>query len=211
MAAPSEEKFMDTDITQNDLDKIEASIRDKYSKVAQTPEGQFKYPTGRKGLEALNYEKALTANLPNSVASSYCGVGNPFCLGKIHQGEQVLDVGCGAGVDTILAGIAVGPKGSVVGVDIVPEMIARAKSNLQIIDLDNVNFKTASGGNLPFADDTFDVVISNGVINLIPDKEAALSEIKRVLRPAGRLMMADQIAKGSVQKDIKARLANWFQ
>ena len=110
-----------------------------------------------------------------------------------------------------MAAIIVGPKGSVVGVDIVPEMIARAESNLQMMDLDNVNFQKASGENLPFADDTFDVVISNGVINLIPDKEAAMSEIIRVLKPAGRLMVADQIAAGSVQKDIKARLANWFQ
>jgi ubiquinone/menaquinone biosynthesis C-methylase UbiE len=132
-------------------------------------------------------------------------------LGKINPGEQLLDIGCGAGVDSILAAKIVGPKGSVVGVDIVPEMIARAESNLQMMDLDNLNFQKVSGENLPFSDDTFDVVISNGVINLIPDKEAGMSEIIRVLKPAGRLMMADQIAAGSVQKDIKARLANWFQ
>jgi ubiquinone/menaquinone biosynthesis C-methylase UbiE len=132
-------------------------------------------------------------------------------LGKINQDEQILDIGCGAGVDTILAATMVGSKGSVVGVDIVPEMIARAESNLQMMDLDNVNFQQASGENLPFSSDTIDVVISNGVINLIPDKEAAMSEIVRVLKPTGRLMVADQISAGSVQKDIKARLANWFQ
>ena len=202
---------MDSQITIDDLKKIETGINEKYAKVATSPEGQFKYPTGSKGLEALNYDKALTEKLPNEVASSYCGVGNPFSLGKINQGEQVLDIGCGAGVDTILAAIIVGPKGSVIGVDIVSEMIARAESNLQMMDLDNVKFQKVSGENLPFSDDTFDVVISNGVINLIPDKEAAMSEIIRVLRPAGRLMVADQIAAGSVQKDLKARLANWFQ
>ncbi len=105
----------------------------------------------------------------------------------------------------------VGSKGSVVGVDIVPEMIARAESNLQMMELDNVKVQKVSGENLPFSDDTFDVVTSNGVINLIPDKETAMSEIIRVLKPAGRLMVADQIAAGNVQKDIKARLANWFQ
>ncbi len=202
---------MESQITIDDLKKIEAGINEKYAKVATSPEGQFKYPTGSKGLEALNYDKALTEKLPNEVASSYCGVGNPFSLGKINQDEQVLDIGCGAGVDTILAAIIVGPKGSVIGVDIVPEMITRAESNLQMMDLDNVNFQKTSDENLPFSDDTFDVVISNGVINLIPDKEAAMSEIIRVLKPAGRLMVADQIAAGSVQKDIKARLANWFQ
>ena len=106
---------MDSQITIDDLRKIEAGINEKYAKVATSPEGQFKYPTGSKGLEALNYDKALTEKLPNEVASSYCGVGNPFSLGKINQGEQVLDIGCGAGVDTILAAIIVGPKGSVIG------------------------------------------------------------------------------------------------
>ena len=202
---------MESQITIDDLKKIEAGINEKYAKVATSPEGQFKYPTGSKGLEALNYDKALTEKLPNEVASSYCGVGNPFSLGKINQGEQVLDIGCGAGVDTILAAIIVGPKGSVIGVDIVSEMIARAENNLRMMALDNVKFQKVSGENLSFSDDTFDVVISNGVINLIPDKEAAMSEIIRVLKPAGRLMVADQIAAGSVQKDIKARLANWFQ
>ncbi len=202
---------MEFQITTDDLKKIEAGINEKYAKVAVSPEGQFKYPTGSKGLDALNYDKALTEKLPNEVASSYCGVGNPFALGKINQGEQILDIGCGAGVDTILAALSVGPKGSVVGVDIVPEMIARAESNLQMMDLDNVDFQNTSGEKLPFADDTFDVVISNGVINLIPDKEAVLSEIIRVLKPAGRLMVADQISAGSVQKDIKVRIANWFQ
>ena len=202
---------MDPRIAIDDLKKIEAGIHEKYIKVAESPEGQFKYPTGRKGLEELHYGKALIHELPPAVASSYCGVGNPFSLGKINQGEQILDIGCGAGVDTILAAIIVGSKGTVVGVDIVPEMIARAESNLQLMDLGNVNFQKVSGEKLPFSDDTFDVVISNGVINLIPDKEAAMSEIIRVLKPGGRLMVADQIAAGSVQKELKARLANWFQ
>ncbi len=202
---------MESLITIDDLKKIEAGIREKYNKVAQSPDGQFKYPTGKKGLEALNYENALIDKLPDAVASSYCGVGNPFSLGKINQGDRILDIGCGAGVDTILAAIMAGPKGSAVGVDIVAEMIARAESNLQMMGLDNVNFQKVSGEQLPFSGDTFDVVISNGVINLIPDKEAAMSEIIRVLKPTGRLMVADQIAAGSVQKDIKARLDNWFQ
>jgi SAM-dependent methyltransferase len=203
---------MESQITINDLKKIEAGIREKYNKVAQNPDGQFKYPTGKKGLEALNYENALIEQLPDAVAFSYCGVGNPFSLGKINPGERILDIGCGAGVDTILAAIKAGPQGSVVGVDIVPEMIARAESNLQMMELDNVNFQNVSGEDLSsFADDTFDVVISNGAINLIPDKETAMSEIIRVLRPTGRLMVADQIAAGRVQKDLKARLANWFQ
>lgn len=202
---------MDSHISNEDLKKIEAGIHEKYIKVAKSPEGQFQYPTGEKGLEALGYDNSLIDGLPTAVASYYCGVGNPFSLGTLKLGEQVLDVGCGAGIDTILAAIIVGPKGSATGIDIVPEMINRAATNLKLMDLDNVTFQLVSGEKLPFSNDSFDVVISNGVINLIPDKEAAVSEIIRVLKPEGRLMIADQIAVKSVQKDIKARFANWFQ
>ena len=202
---------MDSQITTEDLEKIEAGIRKKYLKVAKNPEGQFKYPTGKKGLKALHYDKTLIDKLPDAVAATYCGVGNPFSLGKINTGEQVLDIGCGAGVDTILASMMTGPTGNVVGVDIVPEMLQKAEKNLMMTDLKNVSFKKTSGEKLPYPVDTFDAVISNGVINLIPDKEAALTEIIRVLKPGGRLMMADQVDSGNVQKDIKARLANWFQ
>ncbi len=201
---------MESKIAQDQLDTIETGIRQKYAEVAKSPEGQFTYPTGRKGLEALHYDRTLIDRLPHAVASSYCGVGNPFSLGKINTGERVLDMGCGAGVDTILAAMMVGPDGSAVGVDIVPEMIARAESNLKMTAINNASVRNTAGNKLPFPDETFDVVISNGVINLIPDKEGALKEIHRVLKPEGRLMVADQVAVGSVQEDIKARLANWF-
>jgi SAM-dependent methyltransferase len=202
---------MDIKISQTDREKIETGIREKYAQVANSPKGQFEYPTGKNGLEVLGYDKILVNALPTAVASSYCGVGNPFALGKIKPGEQILDIGCGAGVDTILAAILAGGKGSVIGVDIVTEMIERAECNLALMDLENVKLQKASGESLPFAEDTFDVVISNGVINLIPDKEAAMSEVIRVLKPAGRLMMADQIAADRIKNDIKERIANWFQ
>jgi arsenite methyltransferase len=202
---------MDYQFTTEDLDKIDAGIREKYLKAAKSPEGLFKYPTGKRGLKALHYDKSLIDKLPNAVAATYCGVGNPFSLGKINTGEQVLDIGCGAGVDTILASMLTGPTGNVVGVDIVPEMLQQAEKNLMMTAQKNVNFKKAPCEQLPYPVDTFDAVISNGVINLIPDKEAALTEIIRVLKPGGLLMMADQVDSGNVQKDIKARLANWFQ
>lgn len=201
---------MDSRISAADRKKIESGIREKYAEVAQNPEGQFEYPTGRKGLEGLDYDNALIEKLPDAVASSYCGVGNPFSLGPIKPGQRILDVGCGAGVDTILAAMMAGPTATAVGVDIVPEMIARAESNLERMDLENVEFQNASGERLPFADGTFDVVISNGAVNLIPDKEAAMAEVIRVLKPAGRLMLADQVAAGSIQKDIRERIESWF-
>jgi SAM-dependent methyltransferase len=202
---------METQISQKDLEQIAEAIRDKYSKVANSPEGQFKYPTGRAGLEALKYDAELIDNLPNEVADSYCGVGNPFSIGVIRKGDAVLDIGCGAGVDTILAGLIAGPEGKAIGVDFVPEMLQRAEANLRLSDLNNVTFQSATGEHLPFPDDHFDAVISNGVINLIPDKDAAMREILRVLKSGGRLMIADQVMAGSIQKSLKDRLTNWFQ
>lgn len=194
-----------------ELTTIQKGIRDKFSKVAVSPEGHFNYPTGKEGLQNLEYDENLFEKLPNAVISSYCGVGNPFSLGEIHQGELLLDVGCGAGVDSIIAGLMVGPGGSVHGVDIVPQMIARAEKNLRLTNLNNVLFQAITSQKLPFADSIFDVIISNGVINLIPDKETSLQEIFRVLKPEGRLLLADQVAIGNINADMTARLANWFQ
>jgi arsenite methyltransferase len=119
-----------TQITLDDLKKIEAGIRNKYIKVAESPEGLFNYPTGRAGIEALKYDPEWIGALPPAVVSSYCGVGNPFSLGPINKGDGVLDIGCGAGVDTLIAAMLTGPTGKAVGIDIVPEMLQRAKSNL---------------------------------------------------------------------------------
>ncbi|MCK4853816.1 MAG: methyltransferase domain-containing protein [Bacteroidales bacterium] len=201
--------MMKNQLTSQDRKRIEEGIRGKYTKVSDSPEGLFQYPTGRAGLEALNYDSELIQALPDSAVASYCGVGNPFTLGVIRKGEAVLDIGCGAGIDTIVAAMMVGPAGTVVGIDMVPEMLARARENLRMTDLKNVIFEEAYGEKLPFADGGFDVVISNGVFNLIPDKAKALSEVVRVLKPGGRLMMADQILVGELPSAIKARVASW--
>mgnify|MGYP005858170263 CR=1 FL=1 len=198
-------------ISIEDRKKIEAGIQEKYSKVAKSPEDQFKYPTGREGLRKLQYDLSIIDQLPDDVASLYCGVGNPFSLGKIHSGEQILDIGCGAGVDAIIAAILTGPNGEAFGVDIVPEMIQQAKSNRDKTGLENVHFRETSGEALPFGDEVFDAVISNGAINLMPDKEKALSEAFRVMKLGGRLMIADQVSSANVQKDIKSRVDSWFQ
>jgi ubiquinone/menaquinone biosynthesis C-methylase UbiE len=145
------------------------------------------------------------------VASLYCGVGNPFSLGNIHPGEQILDIGCGAGVDAIVAAILTGPNGQAFGVDIVPEMIRQAKTNRAKTGLENAHFQETSGEALPFDDEVFDAVISNGAINLMPDKERALSEAFRVMKVGGRLMIADQVSSTNAQKDLKSRVDSWFQ
>jgi len=198
-------------LTTEDKKRIEESIRQKYTKVSVSPGGLFKYPTGRAALEALNYDSEVIQALPDSAMASYCGVGNPFTLEPIHEGEAVLDIGCGTGVDTLIAAILVGPKGRAVGIDMIPEMLDQAKNNLRETRLKNVTFQPASAENLPFPDESFDVVISNGVFNLIPDKVKALAEAFRVLRSNGRLMIADQVLTGNLPDDMKARVENWFR
>ncbi len=200
---------MENELTRQDKQRIEASIRGKYLKVAASPEGLFRYPTGRAGLEALNYAPDLVRGLPEPVAAAYCGVGNPFTLGPIREGETVLDIGCGAGVDSIIAAKLVGPSGAVTGIDLVPEMLAKASENARLAGVDNVTFQESSAERLPFPDNSFDLVISNGVFNLVVDKVKALGEVYRVLKPGGRFMLADQVLAGELPKETKARVENW--
>ena len=200
---------MENELTRQEQQQIEESIRQKYLKAAASPEGLFRYPTGRAGLQALDYAPDMVRDLPEAVAASYCGVGNPFILGPIHEGEAILDIGCGAGVDSIIAARLVGPSGSVTGIDLVPEMLARASENVRLAGLDNVTFEESPAEQLPFPDNRFDMVISNGVFNLVVDKVKALGEVFRVLKPEGRFRLADQVLAGELPKETKARVENW--
>ncbi len=202
---------METEFSSKEKDKIYKGIRKKYKKVAKKPDGLFKYPTGKAGLEALRYDPEIIRALPETVTASYCGVGNPFTLGAVNEGESVLDIGCGCGIDTIFAAKMTGSSGKVVGIDLMPEMLQRAKENLKFANLDNVNYEEASSDNLSFPDEKFDVVISNGAFNLVPDKAKALHEVFRVLKPGGRLMIADQILIGELTKDRKQIIKSWSQ
>lgn len=201
--------MIDSSWTEEAKRAVIDAVTAKYNKVASSPEGLFKYPTGRAGLETLQYDTALLEKLPDEVAAAYCGVGNPFGLGAVEPGQSVLDVGCGAGVDTILAGMMAGPSGRAVGVDVVPAMLDRARRNLATTDCCNVCFEEMSAEVLPFPERSFDVVISNGAFNLVPDKPRALAEVLRVLKPGGRFQLADQVLTGQQPADTRARIANW--
>jgi SAM-dependent methyltransferase len=172
---------------------IRDGIRRKYAEVSNTAKGKFAYPTGKKGALFLGYDSSLLDGFLGEVLESFCGVGNPFALGRIKKGEVVLDVGCGAGVDMILAGRDAGPSGRVCGIDLTPEMVERAKKNADLAGVSNLEIQEAGSESIPFNDKTFDVVISNGVLNLSPCKEESLQEIFRVLKPGGRLQFADII------------------
>jgi len=200
---------MENVFTPEDRKRIKKGITGKYRKVAVNPEGSFNYPTGRAGLEGQNYDSEILKAIPEEVLAFYCGVGNPFILGPIHEGEKVLDVGCGAGIDSIVAAIIAGPSGKVVGIDLTPEMLDRAKENLRKASLENVTFQKGSAEELPFPKESFDVVISNGVFNLVPDKARALREVFRVLKPNGRFMMADQALASAQAPDKSSMVENW--
>lgn len=202
---------MSSPLSPQDLKQIHDGIRDKYARVAVSPEGQFKYPTGRAGLEKLKYDAVIVAELPEAVAGSFCGVGNPFSLGKIAPGSRVLDIGCGAGVDALVASKAVGPSGKVMGIDITAEMIRRAEANKKEIGAENVVFQLDRVQDLAGIDASFDVVISNGALNLIPEKEEVVAAVFRLLKPGGWLFVADQFLVGPAAKDLKARIQSWFQ
>jgi SAM-dependent methyltransferase len=196
-------------ITAEGRQQIAKDLRRKYARVAVTPEGCFRYPTGEAGLYGQSYSSELLKRLHPDVLSSYCGVGNPFSPGEIREGESVLDIGCGAGVDTFIASLMTGPDGRVVGIDFIQKMVGRAQENLLKTDLGNVTFHEASAEELPFPDESFDVIISNGVFNLIPDKLKALKEALRVLKPSGRFMIADQVLTSELSDDSESRIDSW--
>jgi SAM-dependent methyltransferase len=174
-----------------DVAAIRNGIAQKYRKVAVSPAGLFQYPTGEGSARHLGYPPDLLVPIPPEIRERFVGVGNPFALGPIRPGESLLDLGCGAGFDAFVAAQLVGPAGRVVGIDLSPEMLAVARAGQAEAGFPELEFREASVEALPFPDASFDVALSNGVLNLVPDKPAALGEIFRVLRPGGRLQTCD--------------------
>jgi SAM-dependent methyltransferase len=193
-----------------DLQGIRDAIRRKYVHVAQSPEGRFRYPVGRAGALAMGYDPALLRQVPDEVLAFFCGVGNPFALGPINPGEAVLDVGCGAGVDLIIASLLVGAGGQVCGIDLVPEMADRARRNLELAGV-AADVRVAGAERIPHGDGTFDVVTSNGALNLSPAKEQCFVEMYRVLRPGGRLQFADMAIDEAVPPEMVGSLEAWSE
>jgi SAM-dependent methyltransferase len=192
-----------------DVDVLKSEIKKTYAKVSQEPDEDFVFPTGRAWILDLGYPPELVAGLPETAAESFAGVANPFALGSLEPGEVVLDVGSGAGSDSLVAAQMVGAEGRVTGVDMTPEMLAKAKAAAVEMEATNVEFVAGEAEGLPFQDESFDVVISNGVIDLIPDKDAVFSEIHRVLRPGGRIQIADVTIQNPVSEEGRQRIDLW--
>jgi arsenite methyltransferase len=172
------------------------------------PEADFIFPTGRAWAEDLGYPEELAA-VPETAVESFAGVANPWALGRLERGERVLDLGCGAGTDTLVAAQMVGPEGRVTGIDMTPEMLAKARAAAGELGAGNVELVEAEAERLPFPDASFDVVISNGVIDLIPDKDAVFAELERVLRPGGRIQIADVTIQEPVSEQGRRKIDLW--
>jgi arsenite methyltransferase len=188
---------------------IRAAVEERFAQVARSPDQEKKFPVGPASAKKLGYDPREIDALPPSVTESFCGVGNPLGLGEVGPGQAVLDLGSGAGLDSLLAARRVGPTGKVVGVDLCPEMVEKARRNASLLGLHNVEFVQAGIENLPLPDASVDVVISNGVLNLCPDKPAVLAEAFRVLRPGGRLQTADVLLHDDVTPEEVAHKGEW--
>jgi arsenite methyltransferase len=191
------------------LDELRSAIQGEYEAVATEPERGFHFHTGLPLARMLEYKEEWLEGLPGRAIESFAGTGNPFSLGKIQPGARVVDVGCGAGIDSLIAARMVGPEGEVIGVDMTPAMLAKARQAVEEANLDNVSFRQGYGEALPVPDEWADVVISNGVLNLMPDKTAGLQEMARVLKGDGRLQIGDILVQKEVPESAKRDIDLW--
>jgi arsenite methyltransferase len=192
-----------------DVDTLRQAIQEEYAKVASYPQKGFHFHTGGLLARMLEYADEWLEGLPESSIESFAGTGNPFSLGKLRPGERVVDVGCGAGMDSLIAAKKVGPDGRVIGVDMTPSMLEKARHAAEEMGRANVEFREGYAEALPVEDGWADVVISNGVLNLMPDKTAALEEMSRVLKPGGRLQIGDILVQKSVPESAKRKIDLW--
>jgi arsenite methyltransferase len=192
-----------------DVDLLRSEIRRTYTDVSTDQDQEFIFPTGRAWAPELGYPEPELSRVPVATVESFAGVANHWTLGHIEPGSVVLDLGCGAGTDLLIAAQMARPDGRVIGVDMTPAMLTRAAASARAMGLANIELHESLIETLPVADASVDVVISNGVIDLVPDKEAVFAEIDRVLRPGGRLQLADVVIHTEVSEDARERIDLW--
>lgn len=193
-----------------DVEGLKGEVRRTYALVATDPRGEFHFHRGPEyATRQLGYDADELARLPRFATEPFAGVGNPFKMGRLPAGATVIDIGSGAGMDCLLAGLDIGPAGRVVGIDMTDEMLERARRGAAHMGLTHVRFEKADMEQLPFDDESVDVVISNGVINLAPDKPAVFAELLRVLRPGGRLQFADIIIGTELSENARNSIDLW--
>ncbi len=191
------------------INELRLAIQGEYEGVALEPELGFHFHTGRKLAGMLEYQEEWLEGIPETAIESFAGTGNPFSLGELKPGENVVDIGSGAGIDSLIAARMVAPDGQVIGVDMTPAMLEKARRAAEEAQFDNVTFRQGFGEELPVDDDWADVVISNGVLNLMPDKNAGLKEMVRVLKPDGRIQIGDILVQKEVPLSAKQDISLW--
>lgn len=196
-------------ITGLDVDALRRAIQEEYTAVAVEPERGFHFHTGRRLAGILGYADRWLEGIPEETIASFAGTGNPFVAGALASGERVLDVGCGAGIDSLIAARMVAPDGEVIGVDMTPAMLEKARASAARAGFGNAHFHLGAGESLPVEDGWADVVISNGVLNLFPDKLAGLQEMVRALKPGGRLQIGDILVQKAVGEKGKRDIDLW--
>jgi SAM-dependent methyltransferase len=192
-----------------DVEALRAEIRKTYTDVSADHTQEFIFPTGRRWAQELGYPEPELSRVPDATVDSFAGVANHWPLGRVKAGEVVLDLGCGAGTDLLIAAQMTGPAGRVIGVDMTPSMLEQAPASAAGMGLANVELHESLIESLPVDDASVDVVISNGVIDLVPDKDAVFDEIDRVLRPGARVQLADVIIHHEVSEDARKRIDLW--
>jgi SAM-dependent methyltransferase len=192
-----------------ELGLLRAAIQGEYELVALEPKRGFHFHTGRTLAHLLGYPEEWLVGLPETSIESFAGTGNPFSLGQLKPGERVVDVGSGAGIDSLIAAKMVGPTGQVIGVDMTPAMLNKARRAATEAGLTNVEFREGYAEALPVPDGWANAVISNGVLNLMPDKAAALGEMARVVEPGGRLQLGDILVQRAVPESAKRKIDLW--
>ncbi len=192
-----------------DVDILREEIRKTYTEVSNEQDREFIFPTGRAWAWELDYPEPELSRVPDATVESFAGVANHWTLGRIDPGSVVLDLGCGAGTDLLIAAQMTGPTGRVIGIDMTSSMLSRARASAQEMGLENLELHESLIEALPLEDASVDVVISNGVIDLVPDKDAVFDEIDRVLRPGGRLQIADVVIHHEVSEDARKRIDLW--
>ena len=192
-------------------DEIRRAVRDVYSRAADEPDGAFPFPVGRAFAESVGYPAQALDRLQPAFADSFTGAGNPQAFVDVRAGETLLDLGCGAGLDLWFYAQKVGPSGTLCGLDFSSAMIETARANLSAAGIDSVSLLTASAEEIPLPDDSVDIVTSNGIYNLSPDKAAVLREVHRVVRPGGRTIFSEIVSKAALGEDTRSKLSDWFR
>ncbi len=196
-------------VSKVDTESLRDAIREEYAEVAANPEKGYHFHTGRPLAKILGYDEAWVDAVPEGAVESFAGTGNPFSLGELEPGAHVVDMGSGAGFDSLIAARLVGPEGQVVGVDMTPEMLEKSRAAAAEAGLAQLEIREGYIESLPLPDGWADVVISNGVVNLCPDKPAVFGEMYRVLKPGGRIQIADIMVRKAVPEEAKGDIDLW--